>query len=54
MLMELLLAVIILGLIAWAIYALPIPDPFRTIAIVVLCIIVVLYVFRNLLGTSLR
>jgi hypothetical protein len=48
--MELLLVVIIIGIIAWAILRLPIAEPFRTIAIAVACVIIVIYLFRVLRG----
>lgn len=54
MLLELLLVIIILGLLAWGIKVLPIAEPFKTIAYVILCIIAVIYLFRNVLGVTLN
>lgn len=41
MLLSLLFTVVILGLIAWGIQALPIPAPFKTVAYIILVVILI-------------
>lgn len=41
---------LVCGVIAWVIYSSPMPDPFKTGAIGILIIIVLIAVFRILLG----
>lgn len=47
-LIGLLIAVLIFGLVAWAIGRLPLPDPWRSIAYVLLVVIAVVYLLRLL------
>ena len=48
MLISLLVTIIILGLLYWAVTLLPLPEPFRQIALVVFIIIAIVYVVLNL------
>jgi hypothetical protein len=50
--MSLLLLILVLGVIAWAIRAVSVPEPFATFALAVLIIVVLVAVFR-FLGVSL-
>lgn len=50
--LTLLLAVLICGIVAWVIYALPIPEPFKTIAMAILLIILVIIFFNQVLGVG--
>jgi hypothetical protein len=47
---TLLLTVLICGVIAWVIYSIPMPDPFKTIAIAILVIIILIAVFQVVFG----
>lgn len=49
-LFSLLVTIIILGLIYWVITMLPIPEPFKNIAMVILVVICLLYVLSMLFG----
>lgn len=50
--LTLLLAVLILGVVAWVISALPMPAPFHTIAYAILAIILIIILF-NALGVNI-
>lgn len=53
--LTLLLAVLICGVIAWAINALPVPSPFNIIAYAILLIILIVILFNALgVGTGLN
>jgi hypothetical protein len=43
MLISLLIAVIVLGLLLWLVQLLPLPDPFKTIALVIVVLICILW-----------
>lgn len=47
-LISLLVIILIIGLIFYVLQAVPIPDPWRTVAIVIVAIIVILYLLRML------
>ncbi len=47
---TLLFWVILLGLLAWAVSAIPIPQPFKTIAWVILCVILLVVIFQVFFG----
>jgi hypothetical protein len=49
--LSLLLTVLILGVIAWGITQIPMPQPFRTIAFVILIIILIIVLF-SVLGVT--
>jgi hypothetical protein len=49
-LISLLVAVIIVGLIVWLIRYLPLPPPFRTIATVIVVIILILWLLSSFTG----
>ncbi len=51
---ELLFLVIVLGLVAWAVSAFEIPQPFRTVAFVILALILVLYIGKHFFGLNLH
>ncbi len=55
-LISLLIFIIILGLIVWVIGLLPLPDPFKTIAYVVVVVFVLIYLLEVLgeIGPVLR
>lgn len=44
--LSLLLTVLILGVIAWGVTQIPMPQPFRTIAFCILVILLILVLFR--------
>ena len=44
--------VIVLGLLAWGVSAIPIPPPFKTVAYVVLILILVIVLFQAFAGYS--
>lgn len=44
--MSILLTVLVLGVIAWGIMQIPMPQPFRTIAFCILVILLLLVLFR--------
>lgn len=48
MLESLLIAVIIIGLIFWALGQIPLPDPWRSIATLILVVIAIVYLLRFL------
>ncbi len=48
--LVLLLYVVILGIVAWGVSAIPMPDPFKTIAWCVLLIILVVILFHAFAG----
>jgi len=48
--LTLLLYVIILGVVAWGVSAIPMPPPFKTIAYVILIIILVVLLFNAFAG----
>jgi hypothetical protein len=52
MLLELLIAVIVMGLLYWLVTLLPIPQPFKNIAIVIIVLICILWLlsFTGLLS----
>ena len=50
--LTLLLAVIICGIFAWVLYAIPMPQPFQTIGIAILVLIVVIIFFDRILGVN--
>lgn len=50
---ALLFWVIVLGLFAWGISAIPIPQPFKTIAWVILCLILVVVIFHVFFGYAI-
>lgn len=50
--MSLLLLILVLGVIAWAIRSVPLPQPFETVALAILIIVALVAVFR-FLGVSL-
>jgi hypothetical protein len=52
MLIELLVAVIVMGLLYWLVTLLPIPQPFKNIAIVIIVVICIIWLlsFTGLLG----
>ena len=43
MLISLLVTVIILGMLVWLVTMLPIPEPFRTVAIVIIILVCILW-----------
>lgn len=49
---TLLFTVLICGVIAWIIYSVPMPDPFKTIAIGILIIIILIVLFQVLFGAG--
>lgn len=51
-LVNVLIAVIVLGLLFWLITVLPLPEPFHMIAYVVLVVIAVIWVINMLRGSS--
>ena len=53
MLLSLLVAVLILGLIVWVIQTIPLPEPFRMIALVIVAIVAVLWLVSYLPGAGL-
>lgn len=44
--LGLLLAVIVLGLVAWLVLQLPIPQPWRTVVLVLMVVVLIVYVLR--------
>lgn len=53
MLISLLFTVLIIGLLIWLVQMLPIPEPMRTIAIVIVVIIAILYLLEGIGGVGL-
>jgi len=51
-LFSVLVMIIILGLIYWVISILPIPDPFRQIALVIIVVVCLLYLLGMLFGMT--
>ena len=51
-LFSILVMVIILGLIYWILTILPIPQPFKNVAIVIFCVICLLYLLSLLFGAA--
>jgi hypothetical protein len=51
-LITLLIFIIVLGLIYWAITLLPLPQPFKQIALVVLIVFAIIYLLMTLTGTG--
>jgi|HubBroStandDraft_6_1064221.scaffolds.fasta_scaffold37913_4 hypothetical protein len=51
-LFSILVLVIVMGLLYWIVTLLPLPDPFKTIAIVVVLLICVIYLFSLLFGMA--
>jgi hypothetical protein len=51
-LFSFLVLIIILGLIWWVVSVLPIPEPFKTIALVVLVVVCLLYLLSMLFGMA--
>jgi len=51
-LFSVLVMIIILGLIYWVISILPIPDPFRQIALVIIVVVCLLYLLGMLFGMA--
>lgn len=51
--LTLLLVTIVCGVVAWVIYSLKMPQPFLTIAMAILILVVVIMFFRIILGVSL-
>lgn len=51
-LFSILVLVIVMGLIYWIVTALPIPEPFHTIALVVILVICLLYLLSMLFGMA--
>lgn len=47
MLISLLIAVLVIGLLIWLIQMLPLPDPFKTIAMVIVVIIALLWLLQG-------
>lgn len=47
-LLTLLAAIVILGLICWALYQFPIPHPVRVVIIVVVCIAVIIWLLGGM------
>ena len=52
--LTLLLIVLICGVCAWIIYSIPMPDPFKKIAIGILIIFIVIVFFQMVLGVNVR
>lgn len=53
LLITLLIYLLILGIVYWVITLLPLPAPFRTVAIVIFAILVIVILFNFLAGGSL-
>jgi hypothetical protein len=51
-LFTLLVMVIVLGLIYWIVSLLPLPAPFKNIALVIVCVICLLYLIAMLFGAA--
>jgi hypothetical protein len=51
-LFSLLVLVIVLGLVYWVVTMLPIPEPFRQIALVIIVVICLLYLLSMLFGMA--
>ena len=51
-LFSILLLVILMGLLYWIITVLPIPDPFKTIALVIVLVICLVYLLSMLFGMA--
>jgi hypothetical protein len=51
-LFSLLVMVIILGLIYWIVTLLPLPAPFKNVALVIVCVICLLYLLSILFGVA--
>jgi hypothetical protein len=47
MLISLLIAVLVIGLLIWLVQLLPLPDPFKTIAMVIVVIIAILWLLQS-------
>lgn len=52
LLFTLLVLVIVLGLVYWAITLLPLPEPFKNIALVILILVCVIYLLAFLFGAA--
>jgi hypothetical protein len=52
MLFQILFLIIVLGLIYWIITILPIPEPFKKIALVIIAVICLLYLLSVLFGMA--
>lgn len=53
MLVSLLIAILVIGLLVWLVQILPIPEPFRTVAIVVVVIIAIIWLLEGVGGAGL-
>lgn len=53
MLVSLLIAILVIGLLVWLVQILPIPEPFRTVAIVVVVIIAIIWLLEGVSGAGL-
>jgi hypothetical protein len=51
-LFSILVTIIILGLIYWVLTMLPIPEPFKKVALVIFCVICLLYLLSLLFGMA--
>jgi hypothetical protein len=51
-LFSILVLIIIMGLVYWVVSVLPIPDPFRTIALVIILVVCLLYLLSMLFGMA--
>jgi hypothetical protein len=49
---TLLMVVLVCGVVSWLIYSLPIPQPFKNIALAILIIICIVVFFQAVLGTG--
>lgn len=50
MLISLLIAILVIGLLVYLVQMLPIPDPFRTVAIVVVVLIAIIWLLESFGG----
>ena len=52
MLISLLIAILVIGLLIWLIQMIPLPEPFRTVAIVIVAIIAIIWLLESLGGAT--